>query len=134
MLCCPKKSKSKEMKKMLLVCCLVAGMASAALAQLSIPGSAGSTVNTLQKAQALQKQLNLSDSQTQQVAGIYADASQQYSQIKAKDTGNSQQLSKDKQSLANTVFSKIKGLLTPAQLTKYEAYLKKNGASILSHL
>jgi protein CpxP len=109
------------MKKLLLICCLFAGLAAAAQVK--------STTDPLQKAKGLQKELKLSDAQTSKIAAIYKESSDKFQKIKAADNGNTSKITSDIAPLRTATIKKIKLLLTPSQAVKYDKLVKESTTS-----
>ncbi len=114
------------MKKVLLICCFFAALATAALAQ---PHAAK---DPMEKAKGLQKQLKLSDAQTKQVAAIYEDSAQKFAEIKKKENGNTDKMLADVGPLRTSTINKIKGVLTPSQAKEYDKLLSSTSNSGLN--
>ncbi|HZY38656.1 MAG TPA: hypothetical protein VFE53_18480 [Mucilaginibacter sp.] len=113
------------MKKLLLVCCLSIGLATASFAQ---PTSAPPS-DPQQRAKGLQKELKLSDDQTSKIAAIYQDSSEKFDQIKKKEHGDTNKMLVDVAPLRKATVAKIKALLTTKQAEKYNTLISENKAS-----
>ena len=110
---------SKPMKKILLICCLVIGI-TAARAQGTHPG-----VGTpAEKAKGLQKELKLTDKQTEKVAAIYKESSEKFEKIKKDEKGNTDKMVVAVRPLREATVKKIKAVLTPVQAAKYDKLVK----------
>jgi len=108
------------MNKILLICCLFIGLTTASRAQATHTG----TSEPVEKAKGLQKQLKLSDKQTEKVAGIYKESSDKFDKIKADEHGNTNKMLASVSSLRTVTIKKIKAVLTPGQAVKYDKLLK----------
>jgi len=102
------------MKRVLLICCLLIGATIAGYAQTT------SENNPVEKAKGLQKQLKLSDAQTSKVAAVYKESAEKFDKIKTQDHGNTDKMLADVGPLRTATIKKIKAILTPAQVTKYD--------------
>lgn len=105
------------MKRILLICCLLAGFAAAAQVK--------SVTDPEDKAKGLQKQLKLTDAQTQKVAGIYKESAEKFEKIKKADHSNTNKMTMDVAPLRTATIKKIKALLTPHQAEKYDKLVKE---------
>lgn len=109
----------KPMKRILLICCLFIGL-TAARAQGTHPG-----VGTpAEKAKGLQKELKLTDKQTEKIAAIYKESSEKFEKIKKDEKGNTDKMVVAVRPLREATVKKIKAVLTPAQAAKYEKMVK----------
>jgi protein CpxP len=117
----------KKMKKLLLICCLFFGITDVSRAQAPTSGT-----NPRDKAKGLQKQLNLSDKQSEKVYAIYKESVAEFDKIKAKEKGNTDKMLADVKPLRMVTIKKIKGVLTPAQTVKYDKLLKESKSSSLN--
>jgi Spy/CpxP family protein refolding chaperone len=109
------------MKKILLICCLFIGL-TAARAQGTHP-----VVGTPEeKAKGLQKELKLTDKQTEKIAAIYKESSEKFEKIKKEENGNTDKMVVAVRPLREATVKKIKAVLTPAQAVKYEKMVKDN--------
>lgn len=115
------------MKNLLLICCLFFGITAASRAQA--PKVAN---NPVEKAKGLQKQLNLSDKQTEKVTAIYKESAEKFDKIKVKDNGNTNKMLADVTPLRTATIKKIKDVLTPAQATKYDKLVKDSKSASLN--
>jgi TPP-dependent 2-oxoacid decarboxylase len=123
------------MKKILLLCCLFSSLGTTAFAQLSLPTNSLSLAkDPVTLAKDLQKQLSLSDAVTKKVTGIYQGAEQKLAQIEKSTAGNPDKAKSEASSVQTSAINKIKALLNPTQLAKYEQLLKSGGGSILKGL
>ena len=109
------------MKKILLICCLFIGFTAAAQVK--------STTDPSDKAKGLQKQLKLTNSQTEKVAAIYKESAEKFARIKAADNGNTNKIAVDVAPLRTATIKKIKTLLTPNQAVKYDKLVKETTTS-----
>lgn len=107
------------MKKVWLPCAALILLAATASTQSASP----STDEPVAKAKGLQKELGLTDQQTEKIAAIYEESSQQLQTIMKKAGGENA----NKQSLAaerRTTNKKIKAVLTPKQAVRFAALEK----------
>jgi len=111
------------MKKLFLICCLLAGFLIAA--GFSQP-KGGPPSDPVQKAKGLQKELKLSDGQTSKITAIYKESAEKFDKIKMADNGNTNKMLVDVGPLRIATIKKIKAVLTPGQAAKYDALLKEN--------
>ena len=109
------------MKKLLLICCLFIGITTASRAQAPKVGT-----DPVEKAKGLQKQLNLSDKQTEKVSAIYKESVEKFDKIKVKEHGNTNKMLADVAPLRVATIKKIKGVLTPVQAVKYDKLVKES--------
>jgi len=115
----------KAMKKLVLVCCLFLGLATASFAQ---PTTA--PTDPQQRAKALQKELKLSDDQTSKIAAIYQDSAQKFDVIKKKEHGDTNKMLVDVAPLRKETVSKIKALLSGKQAEKYNVLVNENKGTL----
>jgi protein CpxP len=115
------------MKKLLLICCLFIGITTASRAQATKV-----TTDPVEKAKGLQKQLNLSDKQTEKVSAIYKESVEKFDKIKVKEHGNTNKMLADVAPLRVATIKKIKGVLTPVQAVKYDKLVKESKNSTLN--
>jgi protein CpxP len=109
------------MKKILLICCLVIGI-TAARAQGTHPGTPE------EKAKGLQKELKLTDKQTEKIQAIYKESSEKFEKIKKEEHGNTDKMVVAVRPLREATVKKIKAVLTPAQAVKYDKMVKDTKA------
>ena len=107
------------MKKLLLICGLFIGMTTALIAQ---PKKV--VTDPVEKAKGLQKELNLSTRQTEKVTDIYEESVEKFDKIKVKEKGNTNKMLADVRPLRAATIKKIKSVLTPGQVIKYEKLVK----------
>jgi periplasmic protein CpxP/Spy len=110
--------KSISMKKVLIICCLFIGLTAAAQVK--------STNDPAEKAKGLQKELKLSDGQTDKIAAIYKESAQKFAKLKAKDNGDTNKIATDVAPLREATIKKIKAVLTPKQSVKYDKLVKQS--------
>ena len=111
------------MKKLLLICCLFIAITTASRAQnKAIPAP-------VEKAKSLQKQLKLSDKQTEKVSEIYKESVKKFDEIKVKEHGNTNKMLAAVTPLRESTIKKIKGVLTPKQVVKYDKLVKDSKSS-----
>ena len=111
------------MRKLLLLCCMFIGLAAAGNAQTK-PGA-----KPVEKSKDLQKQLKLTDKQTEKIAVIYQESSDKFEKIKAADKGDNTKMMIDIKPLREATISKIKAVLTKEQTVKYDKLLKGSKAA-----
>ena len=114
------------MKKLLLICCLFAAITTASRAQTKVGA------DPVEKAKGLQKQLNLSNKQTEKVTDIYKESVKKFDEIKEKEHGNTNKMLADVTPLRVATIKKIKGVLTPKQAVKYDKLVKESKSSSLN--
>jgi len=114
------------MKKLLLICCLFIAITTASNAQPKV------AADPVEKAKGLQKQLKLSDKQTEKVTVIYKESVAKFEEIKAKEKGNTNKMLADVTPLRESVIKKIKGVLTPAQAVKYDKLVRESKSQSLN--
>ncbi|HTK18984.1 MAG TPA: hypothetical protein VL442_05715 [Mucilaginibacter sp.] len=107
------------MKKILLICCLVIGI-TAARAQ----GTHSSVGTPEEKAKGLQKELKLTDKQTEKIQAIYKESSEKFEKIKKEEHGNTDKMVVAVRPLREATIKKIKAVLTPVQAAKYDKMVK----------
>ncbi len=113
------------MKKVLLVCCCLLGIAAGSYAQHS-----SLVANTpAEKAKGLQKQLNLTSAQTTKIAAIYQESAQKFDKIKAAEHGNNDKMMADLRPLRQTTITRIKALLSPKQAVKYNKLVSESSST-----
>ena len=109
------------MKKLTLLCCFFAGLATTGICQTNnlfkndIP----------EKAKSLQRILALTNTQTAQLTGILTQSSQQIEKLAATDKGDINKLIAAIGPLRNTTFHKIMLLLTPQQAARFDKFIKR---------
>ena len=114
------------MRKVLLMCCLFIASVAAVNAQTH------SAAEPMEKAKGLQKQLSLSDKQTEKVAAIYQESAQKFDKIKAEEHGNTNKMMVAVGPLRTATIKKIKEVLTPAQTVKYDKLIKDSKTQSLN--
>jgi Spy/CpxP family protein refolding chaperone len=108
------------MKKLLLICCLFIAIATVSRAQNKAASA------PVEKAKSLQKQLKLSDKQTEKVSEIYKESVKKFDEIKVKEHGNTNKMLAAVAPLRESTIKKIKEVLTPKQTVKYDKLVKDN--------
>jgi len=113
------------MKNIGLICCLLIGFTAANYAQTTHPGVGAEA----ERAKGLQKQLNLTDTQTAKIAAIYKETAEHCEKMKKAVHGDSNKRSKAIRPLRAATIKKVRSLLTPDQAAKYDVLVKqtKNG-------
>ena len=83
----------------------------------------------MERAKFWQKQLNLTDEQTEKIAAIDEYTLEQCEKMKKGAHGNSNKMSNSIRSLRAATIKKVRSLLTPSQAAKYDVLVKqtKNG-------
>ena len=107
------------MKKMLLMWCLLIGLLPAGYAQ-----TRPSIGAPLEKAKGLQKELKLTDVQTEKIEAIYKESAEKYETIKKTEHGNSARMAKSLQPLRAATAIKIKAVLTTEEAAKFDNLIK----------
>ena len=110
------------MKKLIIMCCLFVAISAAAF-------SFGVSPDPVLKAKSLQKELKLTDKQTDKVAAIYKESAEKYEKIKAEEHGNSDKMLAKISPLRTATIKKIKEVLTPGQKVKYDKLVKEPNKS-----
>jgi protein CpxP len=105
------------MRKILLTCCLLLGIAAAGHAQ----GMQRMTPED--KAKTLQVQLKLTDDQTAKVTAIYKAQVAKRDSIRTAANGDRDAMRAAMMPLMQSTNAQIKALLTPDQATAYDKYL-----------
>ena len=113
------------MKRLLLICCLLAGFVTTGYAQTKT----AKTSDPVAKAKGLQKQLKLTDDQTAKVAAVYKESAEKFTKIKKDAQGNTNRMMPAITPLRNETIKKIKALLTPEQAVKYGKLVDKASAT-----
>ncbi|MFA6084303.1 hypothetical protein [Mucilaginibacter sp.] len=103
------------MKKIMMLCGLIIGFATAVSAQTAAVSS--------EKAKELQKQLKLTDKQTARISAIYQQSSQKFEKIKKDEHGDNAKMMVAIKPLRTETIQKIKAELTPVQKAKYDKLL-----------
>jgi periplasmic protein CpxP/Spy len=116
------------MKRILLICCLFIGSIAAGHAQTNHAPSA----DPVEKAKGLQKQLKLSNKQTEKIGAIYKESSEKFDKIRVKENGNTNKMMADVGPLRAITIKKIKAVLTPSQTVKYDKLIKQSKDSGLN--
>jgi Spy/CpxP family protein refolding chaperone len=82
-----------------------------------------------ERAKGLQKQLNLTDKQTEKIAAINKETLDHCEKMKKVAHGNSNQMSNSIRTLGAATIKKVRSVLTPDQAAKYDVLVKqtKNG-------
>jgi protein CpxP len=114
------------MKKISLMCCLFVALITAGYAQTKHPEL---TTDPVKKAKGLQKELKLTDQQTEKIAAIYKESASKFDKIKAEQHGNTNKIVVAMGPLRTATIKKIKAVLTPEQAVKYDKLIKTNGST-----
>jgi protein CpxP len=114
------------MKRILSLCCLFIGIAALSHAQTK---KMDVTTDPVKKAKGLQKELMLSDKQTEKIAEIYKESSSKFDKIKAEQHGNTNKMVTAIAPLRTATIKKIKAVLTPKQAVKYDKLIKNSGST-----
>lgn len=96
-----------------MLCCLIIGFTTAVNAQTA----------SSEKAKELQKQLKLTDKQTDKISAIYNESSQKFEKIKKDEKGDNAKMMVAIKPLRIETIKKIKAELTPVQKAKYDKLL-----------
>ena len=113
------------MKKLITMCCLFIGIAATGYAL----GNSSTVPDPVVKAKGLQKELKLTDKQTDKIAAIYKESADKYEKIKVAEHGNSDKMLPKLKPLREATIAKIKAVLTPAQSAKYDKLVKEPNKS-----
>ncbi|HEV8133648.1 MAG TPA: hypothetical protein VGP85_03180 [Pyrinomonadaceae bacterium] len=108
------------MKIIGLTCCLLIGFTAANYAQTTHPGVGAEE----ERAKGLQKQLNLTDNQTEKIAAINKETLEHCEKMKKTAHGDSNKMSKGIRSLRTATIKKVRSVLTPDQAAKYDVLVK----------
>lgn len=108
------------MKKTLLMCFLLVGSMAIARAQTN-------HTDPVEKARGLQKQLRLTDRQTEKITAIYRESAEKFARIRDKEHGNTNKMLEHVRPLRIATIRKIKEVLTSRQIVKYDELLKEKG-------
>ncbi|CAN5522924.1 hypothetical protein BH09BAC6_BH09BAC6_30710 [soil metagenome] len=112
------------MNRLLLICFLLTGTTIACMAQ-----SAHKTAtDPKEKAKMLQKQLKLTNEQTEKIAAIYKESAEKFEKIKVKEKGDNNKMLVAMRPLRSATIVKIKAVLKPGQAAKYDELVKVGGA------
>jgi protein CpxP len=110
------------MRKFLLICCLLVGIASVSHAQ------SGQKLSADDRIIQLQKQLALNKTQTAQISAIYKAARIKLDAIIAASHGNKEATMNATRPLGEATDEKIKAVLTTKQATEFETLRKESTA------
>ena len=102
------------MKKILLTCCLLAGIVTVSLAQ------GGRNFDPEQRAKQLKKQLSLTDEQTTKITAIYKEQMTKMDSIRNAGNGDRQAMRGAMMPLMTATNDKVKAVLTAEQAEAYE--------------
>jgi Spy/CpxP family protein refolding chaperone len=105
------------MRKILLTCCLLLGIAAASHAQ------GMQRMSAEDRAKNLQTQLKLTDDQTAKVTAIYKAQAAKRDSIRTAANGDRDAMRAAMMPLMQSTNAQIKALLTPDQATAYDKYL-----------
>lgn len=97
----------------MMLCGLIIGFTTAVNAQTA----------SSEKAKELQKQLKLTDKQTDKISAIYNESSQKFEKIKKDEHGDNSKMMVAIKPLRIETIKKIKAELTPVQKAKYDKLL-----------
>ena len=111
-----------KIKKIFILCCLFIGIAATGFSSVNRTNVADPAV---EKAKGLQKELKLTDKQTDKVIAIYRESSAKYEKIKADEHGNTDKMLPKIAPLRKATIKKIKAILTPAQSSKFDKMIKE---------
>jgi len=114
------------MKRILSLCCLFIGIAALSHAQTK-PIDVNS--DPVKKAKGLQKELSLTNQQTEKIAAIYKESSAKFDKIKAQEHGNTNKMVTAIAPLRTATIKKIKAVLTPKQAVKYDNLIKRSSTT-----
>ena len=108
------------MRKILLTCCLLLGIATLSRAQ---GGGGGMRMSPEDRAKTLQTQLKLTDDQTAKIVVIYKAQAVKRDSIRTAANGDRDAMRAAMMPLMQSTNAQIKALLTPDQATAYDKYL-----------
>lgn len=103
------------MKKLLMYFLLIATVASGYSQSKNQP-----LPDPVKKAKGLQKELKLTDAQTDKIAAIYQESAKKFEKIRAEQNGNSDKMLPALRPLRVATIKKIKAVLTAEQALKYD--------------
>jgi hypothetical protein len=112
------------MKQIWLICCLLIGLIAANYGQVTHP-----SLGAPEKAKGLQKELKLTDEQTENIASIYKECAERCEKIKKAEHGNSDNEVKSIRPLRAATIKKIRAVLKPDQAAKYDVLIKQTKKS-----
>ena len=110
------------MKSVLLICCLLAALATASYSQTSNPA----TADPAAKARLLQKDLKLTDYQTGYITAVYQESAERFDRIKKEENGNTNKMLVAVRPLRAATIKKIEGILTAAEVTQFDKLVQEN--------
>ena len=113
------------MKTIIIMFCLFTGIVTTG----NSFGIAQKVPDPVLKAKGLQKELGLTDTQTDKIAAIYKESEAKYEKIKTAENGNSDKMLPKITPLRAATIKKIKAVLTPAQAIKYDKLIKEPNKS-----
>ena len=106
------------MRKILLTCCLLLGIATLSRAQ-----GGGGRMTPEDRAKTLQTQLKLTDDQTAKIVVIYKSSAAKRDSIRTAANGDRDAMRAAMMPLMQSTNAQIKALLTPDQATAYDKML-----------
>ncbi|MGF7040772.1 hypothetical protein [Mucilaginibacter lappiensis] len=107
------------MKKILLMCCFLMGIAAASHAQ------GGNRRSPEEMAKGLQTQLKLTDDQTTKITAIYKDQATKMDSVRTAANGDRDAMRSARMPIMKATNDKVKAILTPEQATAYDAWMKE---------
>jgi protein CpxP len=107
------------MKKILLLCCFLMGIAAASHAQ------GGGRKSPEEMAKGLQTQLKLTDDQTTKITAIYKDQATKMDSVRTAANGDRSAMRGARMPIMKATNDKVKAILTPEQATAYDAWMKE---------
>ena len=107
------------MKKILLMCCFLMGIAAASHAQ------GGNRRSPEEMAKGLQTQLKLTDDQTTKITAIYKDQATKMDSVRTAANGDRDAMRSVRMPIMKATNDKVKAILTPEQATAYDAWMKE---------
>ncbi len=113
----------KEMKKFLLMCCILLGISAVSRAQ-----GGGGRMSPEDRAKNLQTQLKLTDDQTAKITAILKTQATKRDSIRTASNGDRQAMMQAMMPLMKDSNDKIKAILTPDQAAAYQKMMDEQRA------
>ena len=107
------------MKKFLLMCCFLMGIAAVSYAQ-----GGGMRKSPEERAKDLQTQLKLTDDQTAKVTAIYKEQAVKMDSVRTAANGDRDAMRSAMMPMRKATNDKVKAILTPDQVTAFEKMQK----------
>src|ERR1700733_9089708 len=106
------------MKKILLICCFLLGIAAVSHAQ-----GGGQRMSPADRAKQMQTQLNLNDDQTAKITAILQTQATKMDSVRTAANGDRDAMRAGMTPIRTATNDKIKAILTPEQATAYQKML-----------